>query len=108
MQCVIVKKSKSNKQQEASGLLRSLGIKTPLSKIPFVGPLLFWCIKQVKTRYEINEIVNKFLLAVYRFINTFKTAWIYIESLWTIYKKTKKEYKSLKKQEIYDIFIKTN
>ena len=29
------------KQQEASGLLSSLGIKTPLSKIPLVGPLLF-------------------------------------------------------------------
>ena len=35
------KKSKFIKQQEASGLLSSLGIKTPLSKIPLVGPLLF-------------------------------------------------------------------
>ena len=35
------KKSKFLKQQEASGLLSSLGIKTPLSKIPLVGPLLF-------------------------------------------------------------------
>ena len=34
------KKSKFIKQQEASELLRSLGIKTPLSKIPLVGPLL--------------------------------------------------------------------
>ena len=33
------KKSKFIKQQEASGLLSSLGIKTPLSKIPLVGPL---------------------------------------------------------------------
>ena len=33
--------SKFLKQQEASGLLSSLGIKTPLSKIPLVGPLLF-------------------------------------------------------------------
>ena len=32
--------------------------------------------------------------------NTFKAAWIY--------KETKKEYKSLNKQEIYDIFIKRN
>ena len=30
------------KQQEASGLLSSLGIKTPLIKIPLLGPLLFW------------------------------------------------------------------
>ena len=36
------KKSKFNKQQEASDLLSSLGIKIPLSKIPFVGPLLFY------------------------------------------------------------------
>ena len=35
------KKSKFAKQQEASGLLISLGIKTPLSKITLVGPLLF-------------------------------------------------------------------
>ena len=33
------KKSKFFKEQEASGLLSSLGIKTPLSKIPLVGPL---------------------------------------------------------------------
>ena len=32
------KKSKFIKEQETSGLL---GIKTPLSKIPLVGPLLF-------------------------------------------------------------------
>ena len=35
------KKSKFIKQQEATGLLRSLVIKTPLSKIPLVGSLLF-------------------------------------------------------------------
>ena len=35
------KKSKIIKEQEASGLLTSLGLKTPLSKIPLVGPLLF-------------------------------------------------------------------
>ena len=34
------KKSKFIKEQEASGLLSSLGIKTPLSKIPLSGPLL--------------------------------------------------------------------
>ena len=33
--------SKFIKEQEASGLLSSLGIKTPLSKILLVGPLLF-------------------------------------------------------------------
>ena len=29
------------KEQEASGLLSSLGIKTPFSKIPLVSPALF-------------------------------------------------------------------
>ena len=35
------KKLKFIQQQEVSGLLGSLGIKTPLIKIPLVGPLLF-------------------------------------------------------------------
>ena len=35
------KKSKFIKQQEACGLLSSLGTKTPLSKVPLVGPLFF-------------------------------------------------------------------
>ena len=41
--CVVCdsKKSKFIKEQEASGLLSSLGIKTSLSKIPLVGYLLF-------------------------------------------------------------------
>ena len=34
-------KSKFIKQQKASGLLSSLGIKTPSSKIPLLDPLLF-------------------------------------------------------------------
>ena len=41
MNCVIVKKSKFVKEQEARGLLSSLGIKTPLRKTPLIGPLLF-------------------------------------------------------------------
>ena len=35
------KKSKFMKEQEAKGLLSNLGIKTPLSKIPLLGDLLF-------------------------------------------------------------------
>ena len=35
------KKSKFIKKQEASGLLSKLGIKTPLSKIPLLGDVLF-------------------------------------------------------------------
>ena len=34
-------KSKFIKQPQASGLLSSLGIETPLRKIPLVGTLLF-------------------------------------------------------------------
>ena len=35
------KKSKFIKKQEASGLLSKLGIKTPLSKMPILGDVLF-------------------------------------------------------------------
>ena len=35
------KKWRFIKEQEASGLLSSLGIKTPLRKFPLVGSLLF-------------------------------------------------------------------
>ena len=35
------KKSKFIKDQKASGFLSSLGIKTPLSQIALVGPLLY-------------------------------------------------------------------
>ena len=35
------KKSKFIKQQEAKGLLSKLGIKTPLSKTPILGNILF-------------------------------------------------------------------
>ena len=42
LKCVVCdsKKSKFIKEQEASGLLSSLGIKTLLNKIPLLGPLL--------------------------------------------------------------------
>ena len=39
--CAVCDKSKFIKQQEASGLLSSFGMKTPLIKIPLAGPLLF-------------------------------------------------------------------
>ena len=35
------KKPKFIKNQEAKGILSSLGIKTPLSKIPLLGDVLF-------------------------------------------------------------------
>ena len=36
-----IKKSKFLKEQETRGLLSSLGIRTLLSQIPLVGPILF-------------------------------------------------------------------
>ena len=53
------------KEQKACELLSSLGIKTLLSKITLVRPLLF---QQVKARQKMNEIVNNFLLAEDKFI----------------------------------------
>ena len=51
------KNSRFIKNQDAKGLLSNLGIKTPLSKVPILGDILFWmCIKM-------NEIAIKFLLA---------------------------------------------
>ena len=35
------KKSRFIKNQEATGLLSNLGIKTPLSKVPLLGDILF-------------------------------------------------------------------
>ena len=61
------KKSKFIKELEASGLLSSLGIKAPLRKTSLVSPL-FFSIKHVKTRYKMNEIANKFLLAGDKFM----------------------------------------
>ena len=46
------KKSIFIKDQEASGLLSSSGIKTPLRKIPLVDPLLF---QRYKTKNEWNS-----------------------------------------------------
>ena len=36
------KKSRFIKNQKAKGLLSNLGIKTPLSKVPILGDILFW------------------------------------------------------------------
>ena len=56
------RKSRFIKNQEAKGLLSKLGIKTPLSKVPILGDILF------RMRVKLNEIVNKFLLAGDKFM----------------------------------------
>ena len=65
LKCEVFESKKSSfvKEQEASGLLSSLAIKTYLSKIPLVGPISFKSTKQVNTSFKMNEIINKFLLA---------------------------------------------
>ena len=41
------KKSRFIKNQEAKGLLSKSGIRTPLSKVPILGDILFWgCINE--------------------------------------------------------------
>ena len=55
------RKSRFIKNQEAKGLLSNLGIRTPLSKVPILGDILF-------QKYKMNEIVNKFLLAGDKFM----------------------------------------
>ena len=49
-----IKKSRFVKEQEAKGLLSSLGLKTRLSKISLFGDILF-------SVYKMNEIINKLL-----------------------------------------------
>ena len=56
------KKSRFIKNQEAEGLLRNLGIKAPLIKVPILGDILF------RTHIKMNEIVNNFLLAGDKFM----------------------------------------
>ena len=55
------KKVRFIKKQEASGILSNLGLKVPLNKIPLLSDNLFRII-------NVNEIVNKFLLAGDKFI----------------------------------------
>ena len=65
--------------------------------------------KQVNTKCKMNEIVNKFSLVGDKFMPE-----MHLRQLGFTYsarghlQKTKKEYKSLNKQKIQDIFIETN
>ena len=74
VQYVLVKKSRFIKQQAAKEILSSLGLKKSLSKVPLLGDTLIQL-------YKMNEMVNKFLLALL----SFKAATIYLQRLWTIY-----------------------
>ena len=39
------KKSRFIKNQEAKGILSNLGVRTPLSKVPILGDILFWIVR---------------------------------------------------------------
>ena len=68
------------KDQEASGLLSSLGTRTSLSQIPLVRPYLF-------QMYKMNEIIHEILLAGDKFMPKMRLspAQIYVQCLWIIY-----------------------
>ena len=38
------KKTRFIKNKEAKGLLSNLGLRTPLSKVPMLGDILFWVV----------------------------------------------------------------
>ena len=60
------KKSRFIKNQGAKGLLSKLSIRTPLSKIPLLGDILFLICIIIK---NMNEVVNKFRLAGDKFMS---------------------------------------
>ena len=61
------KKSKFIKKQEANGLLRNLGIETPLRKIALLGNVLFWntFIKWFTSHYNDSIKLMKYLINFY-------------------------------------------
>ena len=60
------KKSRFIKNQEAKGLLSNLGVRTPFSKVPILGDIFFEV--HLRWTYKMNEMVNKFLLVVHKFL----------------------------------------
>ena len=54
-------KSRFSKEEEAKGILSSLGLQILLSKVPLLGDILF-------SLYKMNDVVNKLLLAGDKFM----------------------------------------
>ena len=81
------KTSRFIKKQEASGLLSSLGIRTPLIQVTVLGSILL-------LSYKMNKIIHKFLLAGDKFMPQ-----MHLRQLWFTYGayrhllKTMNEYK---------------
>ena len=98
--CVV--KVKFIKEQEARGLLSNLGKRTPLSQIPLLGPILFQNIKYLL-------LINKSLLAWDKYMPGMHLRQLrFTYSACGLFTKKEKESKNLNKQEIHDIFFKTN
>ena len=108
-QCAICgsKKYRFISNQEAKGLLRKLGVKTPLSKVPYWVIFCFECVCLIV--YKMNEIVNKFFLAGNKFVREMhlkQPGFTY--SACGLFTKNKERIQNLKKREILTIFTKTN
>ena len=59
VQYVLVKTSRFIKNQEAKGLLRKLGVRMPLRKVPILHDILFWMqfhLKCMLNSIKMNEI----------------------------------------------------
>ena len=103
---VIVKKI--IKKQEAKGILSSLGLKTPLNKIPLLGDILFW--NAIPLNHDkMNETVNKFILTGDTFMPEMHLKQPQLLMVQVVHSlKIKKEYKKWEKQEIEYIFTEMN
>ena len=75
-------------------LLRNLGLRTQLNKVPKLGGFLFWIVQKM------NEIVNKFLLAGDEFIPEMHLKQLgFTYSACGPFTKTKKEFKKFKETD---------
>ena len=104
--CVVCdgKKSKFMKEEEASGLLSSLGIKTLLNKTPLLSPHF---IQMFNTRYKMNDIVNRFLLAGDVFMpESHLREPGYTYRACGLFTKTKQRIQKFQKKEINNVFVK--
>ena len=80
-------------------LLRNLGLRTQLNKVPKLGGFLFWIVQKM------NEIVNKFLLAGDEFIPEMHLKQLgFTYSACGPFTKTKKEFKKFKETDTNYIY----
>ena len=80
-------------------LLRNLGLRTQLNKVPKLGGFLLWIVQKM------NEIVNKFLLAGDEFIPEMHLKQLgFTYSACGPFTKTKKEFKKFKETDTNYIY----